>query len=235
MDNVKLNPLKWDNLRASFYDFNTTSGSRVVRWTPTTYYAFWSDLYPDSMLSNQTKAQEAFASLGYIIANYNGTVPASLLATGQQWDAPNAWPPHTYIAIKALENLPSNITSASFGNFSNGVLDYNAFISNQTGLAKDQLPKQSIVGTNGMADTNLTSAVTSFNQLEHVGQVTSNASWAEGLAVAIANRYTASAYCSWYSTGGSIPGLVDQLSQAQLNATNSMGSSGHVSLVDSAK
>ena len=60
--------LCWNDDLASFYDFNTTSGEQIVRWTPATYYAYWSNIFPNSMLSNATKAQEAFASLGYIIA-----------------------------------------------------------------------------------------------------------------------------------------------------------------------
>jgi len=219
--------LCWNEDLSTFYDFNTTSNQQIIRWTPTSYYAYWSHLYPDSMLSSQAKAQDAFKALGYVIANYNGTVPASLITTGQQWDAPNAWPPHTYIAIKALENLPSNLTTGSFANFSSSVLDYSSFIANQTGLSRSQLPKQSIIGTNGQQDTNITS-VTSFDQLGHVGNSTSNTSWSEGLAVAIANRYISSAYCSWHSTGGSIPGLVSQVSTAELNATNSVGNTGNM-------
>lgn len=37
-----------------------------------------------------------------------------------------------------------------------------------------------------------------------------------------------SAYCSWYSTGGSIPGLLEQLSEQDLNATNSVGNTGNM-------
>jgi len=220
--------LCWNEERSTFYDYNTTSSQQIIRWTPTTYYAYWSHLFPDSMLNSPAKAQDAFRSLGYIIANYNGTVPASLLTTGQQWDAPNAWPPHTYIAIKALENLPANLTGNSFTNFSSSVLEYSGFIANQTGLAQNQLPKQYIIAA-GQTDVNLTSAVSSFGELGSIGNATSsNYSWSEGLAVAVANRYTSSAYCSWHSTGGSVPGLVPQVSQAALNATNSIGNTGNM-------
>ena len=58
---------------------------------------------------------------------------------------------------------------------------------------------------NGQEDMNITS-VSSFDELDHTGNVSASTGWAEGLAVAIANRYTSSAYCSWHSTGGSIEG-----------------------------
>lgn len=54
------------------------------------------------------------------------------------------------------------------------------------------------------------------------------------LATALVQRYISSAYCSWYSTGGSIPGLLPQLSQEDLNATDSVGNTGNMFEVSSA-
>lgn len=45
---------------------------------------------------------------------------------------------------------------------------------------------------------------------------------------ALVNRYMGSAFCSWYSTGGTVPGLLNQLSQEDLNLTNSAGGSGNM-------
>lgn len=39
------------------------------------------------------------------------------------------------------------------------------------------------------------------------------------IAVEYANRYMLSAFCSWYSTGGAIPGVLNPLSSGTLNAT----------------
>lgn len=39
------------------------------------------------------------------------------------------------------------------------------------------------------------------------------------MAIEIANRYLTDAFCSWYSTGGSIPGVLEQLPLSDLNAT----------------
>jgi alpha,alpha-trehalase len=43
--------------------------------------------------------------------------------------------------------------------------------------------------------------------------------WPLAIAIEFANRYLQVALCSWYSTGGSIPGLLDQLSAQELNIT----------------
>ena len=45
------------------------------------------DFPPDSILANETHAQQAFNVIGYILSNYNGSVPASLVPTGQSVEA----------------------------------------------------------------------------------------------------------------------------------------------------
>ncbi len=49
------------------------------------------------------------------------------------------------------------------------------------------------------------------------------------LAIELANRYMQSAFCSWYSTGGSISGLLEPLTAQELNATGAVkGSTGKI-------
>lgn len=43
--------------------------------------------------------------------------------------------------------------------------------------------------------------------------------WPKQLVIEIANRYMTDAFCSWYSTGGSIPGVLQQLPLSDLNET----------------
>ncbi len=46
-----------------------------------------------------------------VLRRYNGTYPTTFVESGLQWDAPNAWPPHQYIALEALRALPANVSS----------------------------------------------------------------------------------------------------------------------------
>ena len=46
----------------------------------------------------------------------------------------------------------------------------------------------------------------------------------------LANRYVASALCSWHATGGEIPGLLPRLSDQELNVTQSVNNTGNVRL-----
>ncbi|EEB95560.1 hypothetical protein MPER_05451, partial [Moniliophthora perniciosa FA553] len=44
----------------------------------------------------------------------------------------------------------------------------------------------------------------------------------------LANRYLASALCSWRATGGSIPGVLPRYSDAELNVTQSIDQKGNM-------
>jgi len=191
---------------------------------PPSYYPYWSGIIPDEIRSNQSAAQLAFSGLAYITAHYNGTIPVTLLETGAQWDFPNGWPPQIWIAIKALQALPTNVSSSGFEEFSRDVLDFSYLPPAHFGdLSLADLPEQTVLGENA---SNITS-VSAFNALGNVGNTT-GLSWRDGLAEAVASRYMSAAFCSWYSTGGSVPGLLNQLPQSDLNLTNSAGQSGQM-------
>lgn len=127
------------------------------------------------------------------------------------------------MAVSALRALPDNITTGTFQNFSENVFQYDYLPPGQFALSQAELPGQKILGS----DSSNASTVSSFDEHGNVGNLT-GLNWAEGLATAIANRYQSAAYCSWYATGGSIPGLVNQLSEADLQATNSVGNTGNM-------
>ncbi|KAG8918242.1 hypothetical protein FRC02_002512, partial [Tulasnella sp. 418] len=96
--------LMWDSSKLSFYDFNITSNSRSGFYSAAAFYPAWNDIWPDEVLVDEQKAIGMFASVGVVLAKYNGTFPATFLTTGMQWDAPNTWPPHQYIVLQALSN-----------------------------------------------------------------------------------------------------------------------------------
>ena len=54
------------------------------------------------LLANSSNAFGFFAGVNLVMNRYNGSLPVTFLETGLQWDAPNAWPPHQYIALEAL-------------------------------------------------------------------------------------------------------------------------------------
>lgn len=216
--------LHWDPEAVVFRDYNMTSSSRADIWSTAAYYPYWNNIIPSEVLSNETTAQKAFSGLAFLTANYNGSIPTTLLETGQQWDLPNVWPPQIYIALFGLQNLPANVSSASFETYGQEALSYSYLPPGHLGLSQDELPGQPVLGA---AEGVNIGPVQSFAANGNVGNLT-GLGWRDALAVAVASRYESSSFCSWYATGGSIPGILNQLPEADLNATNSVGNTGNM-------
>ncbi|KZT28701.1 glycoside hydrolase family 37 protein [Neolentinus lepideus HHB14362 ss-1] len=222
--------LFWDPSKLAFYDFNLTSSSRNSLFSAATFYPLWSGIVPDEVLADQSKAFGVFSALNMVLNRYNGTFPVTFLETGLQWDAPNAWPPHQYIALEALGNLPSNLTSNSIPTPSSGKSTYDLIPSGQLGVDESDLPGQPIIGTSGNATK--TGSQADINTLSGTivngGNSTDREGWAAALQRELANRYFAGALCSWHATGGSIPGLLPRLSDQELNYTQSINNTGNM-------
>ncbi|KAK3107317.1 hypothetical protein FSP39_011735, partial [Pinctada imbricata] len=90
----------WNEERGIWQDYSiATNASRD--------YFFPSNLFPlfvDSVDDKTTKITKVLEYLDYLdIINYDGGIPTSLLASNQQWDFPNGWPPLQQTFIWALE------------------------------------------------------------------------------------------------------------------------------------
>jgi alpha,alpha-trehalase len=213
--------LCWNSSKLAFYDFNLKTQSQNGILTAANFYPLWSGIYPTEVLNNSSNAFAHFASLNLVLRKYNGTFPASFVNSGQQWDAPNAWPPHQYIALQALRALPTNITNSSLPTSDSS---FSLVPSGQLGIEESELPGQPIaVNSNSTSDASVQGS-TVFNG----GNATENEGWAQALQRELANRYFSSAFCSWYATGGSIEGILPRRSDDQLNVTQSVNNTGNV-------
>lgn len=77
----------------SLYDFNSTSNDYSELWSAAGFYPYWAGIIPDEVLGSADTAQSAFSGLRYILDRYNGSIPTTLIDSGQQWDFPNVWAP----------------------------------------------------------------------------------------------------------------------------------------------
>ncbi|KAH7884995.1 glycoside hydrolase family 37 protein [Phlebopus sp. FC_14] len=225
--------LMWDANKLAFYDFNLTSNTRNGLFSAATYYPVWNGIIPDEILASQSNAFGYFAAVNLVMNKYNGTVPVTFNDwTGLQWDAPNAWPPHQYIVMEALNALPSNLTTNALPTPGSGQSTYDLVPSGQLGLTEAQLPGQPFRGAQANQNATATGAGADLNKLDGTvmngGNATSGEGWAATLGREMANRYYTSALCSWHATGGSIPGLLPRLPDSQLNLTNSVGNTGNM-------
>ncbi|KAF8319627.1 trehalase-domain-containing protein [Clavulina sp. PMI_390] len=223
----------WDPTKLAFYDFSVTANARNSWFSPAAFYPYWSGIVPDEVASNSTNALAAFSAVRMVLSRYNGTFPASFVQTGLQWDAPNAWPPHQFIIIEALQNLPANVTSVALPALSSEVSSFSLVPSGQLGLDESALPIQPLLsganatGTGPGADIN---EIDSSNGTTVVngGDPVVGEAWNAVLARELANRYMSAVFCSWYSTGGSIDGLLPRLPDSVLNSTFSLNNTGNM-------
>jgi alpha,alpha-trehalase len=138
-------------------------------------------------------------------------------------DFPNSWPQHIYFALEGLANLPPEVTGGDLPLSNNS---FTLMPTNQLGLTEDKVPLQPLSGggtaPRGSDINTLDRTVTNGgNKIEGEG-------WAAQLQRELANRYIASVFCSWYATGGALPGLLPRLPDAALNLTHSANQTGHL-------
>ncbi|CAG8616406.1 2696_t:CDS:2 [Ambispora leptoticha] len=95
----------WDKKRLSFWDFNLTSGTHTPVASLAAFFPFWAGIYPTEITNNLTAAKESFRLIEKLLEKYPGSLPATEIDTGLQWDFPNAWPPLQYVVIEALMNV----------------------------------------------------------------------------------------------------------------------------------
>jgi len=127
--------LLWDAEHYSYFDYNLTSGAKNVYTIAdnTTvsddlpgapegqqvffhlaqYYPFWTGAAPESIKNDPTAIRRVFARVEELLDNRAGSIAATNIQTGQQWDEPNVWPPLIHILMQGLINTP--LESATSG------------------------------------------------------------------------------------------------------------------------
>lgn len=191
--------LTWDPKKLAFYDFNLTSNARNSIYTLATFYPLWNDIVPSELLANSSNAFGFFAGVNLVMNRYNGSLPVTFLETGLQWDAPNAWPPHQYIVLQALAALPANVSGGALPTPPSDASTFALVPAGQLGLEESELPGQLLGGGRGNATKTGPSAdISRLNgTVVNGGNATDGEGWADVLKREVANRYVASALCSW--------------------------------------
>ncbi|KAI0763541.1 glycoside hydrolase [Trametes elegans] len=224
--------LFWDPAKLAFYDYNVTAHARNSIWTAATFYPLWNGIVPSELQSSTEAAFGAFASLNLVLNRYNGTLPVTFLETGQQWDAPNAWPPHQHIALEALRALPANVTGGGLPVPGDGNSTFSLVPSGQLGVEESALPGQLVISAGVGTNATKSGSAADVNRLNGTvfngGNVTDGEGWAAALQRQLANRYVASALCSWHATGGEVPNVLPRLSSEELNVTQSVNNTGNM-------
>jgi alpha,alpha-trehalase len=123
--------LLWNQEHYSYFDYNLTSSSQNIytladntstplslagapagqqTWFQASqFYPFWTGAAPDSIKSDPTAMRRVYARVEELLDTSAGAISATNLATGQQWDEPNVWPPLQYIIMQGLLNTPLDV------------------------------------------------------------------------------------------------------------------------------
>jgi len=225
--------LMWDSQKMAFYDFILDTNSRNNVFSVAAFYPFWNGIIPDQVAQSAQAAFAVFSSVNMVLNRYNGTFPSTFIQTGQQWDAPNAWPPHQYIILNALQALPSNVTSGALPTPASNQSTFDLIPSGQLGLAESALPGQPVRSGPSIINSTTSGPGADLNNfgngtVANGGTAVAGEGWAQALQRELANRVFTSTLCSWHATGGSIPGILPRLSDAELNVTLSVTNTGNM-------
>ncbi|KAJ6624408.1 trehalase [Mycena sp. CBHHK59/15] len=203
--------LFWNATKLAFYDFNLLTNARNDVFSAATFYPLWSGI---------ANAFGVFAALNMVMNRYNGTFPVTFVETGQQWDAPNTWPPHQYIALQALRALPANVTGGALPTRPR---------ARTPRRTEAQLPVQALGAT---ANASTSGPAADVNTAQGTVANGGNATTAGGRRRLGRSLRTATlpACCvgGAHATGGSIPGVLPRLSDAELNVTQSTTNTGNM-------
>lgn len=261
-----------DNDTAPFETESAPEGMQVA-FSVAQYYPFWTGAAAARVRNDPEEVGRAYARVARYLEVGPGGIPATNLRTGEQWDEPSVWPPLMYILISGLLNnnerhadnttvtgTPSN-TTWSGTPYNNTGIPYNTtgIPNNTTGMGTAynttgmgipynntgvEIPYNNTGipnNTTGTGPPNNTTGVGTPNNTTGTGTPQYNTTGE--LALALAQRYLDSTFCTWYATGGStsetpqLEGFTDQdvgimFEKYDSNSTNVAGGGGEYEVVE---
>ncbi|KAJ1913208.1 hypothetical protein H4219_005306 [Mycoemilia scoparia] len=149
-----------NNSTGLFDDWNIEDGKFTGIYSVNNIWPYWQF---GKDFGNTRLMKMAFSNFAALVYKFPGGVPTTLIDSGLQWDFPDAWPPHQYIVIRALQQILEGVGNSTNNNNSNRDLS---------------IPM------------------------------------ANDVPLRAAQNYINNIFCSWYATGGSIPGVLDKLPSA---------------------
>ena len=86
----------WDGTSSRWHDVEWRNGTRIAQESAASYIPLWAGAH------DAVQAEAAVGALGKSGLFQVGGVATTLIQSGQQWDAPNAWPPLQQMLIEGL-------------------------------------------------------------------------------------------------------------------------------------
>ncbi|ORX96141.1 glycoside hydrolase [Basidiobolus meristosporus CBS 931.73] len=101
--------LLWDEQDLHYYDFNATSGSVQKLFTPSNYWPFWAEIFPNGFITRPNKVMKTFSIVEQFANKFVAGIPTTEINSTLQWDFPNAWPPLQYVLMKSVISVNNHI------------------------------------------------------------------------------------------------------------------------------
>ncbi|XP_038635516.1 trehalase isoform X4 [Scyliorhinus canicula] len=96
----------WDETQGIWFDYNLMSNRSNTAFYASNLAPLWAECFTE-----QKPGQTAEMVIHYLeeqqLLWYSNGIPTSLVASGEQWDSPNAWPPLQQIIIEGLAKSSS--------------------------------------------------------------------------------------------------------------------------------
>jgi neutral trehalase len=101
---VAMKQVLWNETLYAWQDFNLTSGRLNADniTSISSYIPIWAGLMDGQSVTVRTKIFNSFLNSGL---HQSGGILTKTFYSGQQWDAPNSWPPLVWFTIEGLVKL----------------------------------------------------------------------------------------------------------------------------------
>jgi len=152
----------WNADAGQWFDYCITNHTQIIRHYVSNWFPLWSGAFnkSDSVLKGQTF--KALLNSGLV---QPGGVMSTTIASGEQWDSPNAWAPHQSLLVQALlaldtteatslaQVIATHWVKATYIGYQQSQLmheKYNGFLPGQPGTGGEYPPQIGFGWTNGV-------------------------------------------------------------------------------------
>jgi alpha,alpha-trehalase len=94
----------WNDEMGCWFDYDLVSKEHVTTYFDTNFFPMFSECVHEGF--DPHKIGTYLEKSG--VLTFPGGIPTSLIASGQQWDFPNAWAPTTWVVIQGLRKIGMN-------------------------------------------------------------------------------------------------------------------------------
>merc|ERR1712136_78905 len=94
--------LLWNEHDGCYHDYSISDQSQIERYYASNVNPLWTKCYPQNVDITAREEKMYQYLLNEDVLKFPGGIPISKIASGQQWDFPNTWPPIMHMIIEGM-------------------------------------------------------------------------------------------------------------------------------------